>query len=213
MSVPLPSVAVADAGLRGRPLLHIKEHDGAPPVNGNAGAVASPRRGCGAREMTSPRGYSTTQIALHWAVAVLVAAQYLFKDSIAQAWDRFRAGEAFVFDPLVQAHVAGGLLILTLVAWRVVLRLRRGAPLPPENEPAALKRLAGVVHGAFYAVLAAMAVSGLMAWFGGVAPAAQAHNVLKVALLALIALHVLAVPFHRVVLKSNVMQRMIRPAA
>jgi len=37
--------------------------------------------------------------------------------------------------------------------------------------------------------------------------------VLKVVLLALIVLHVLAVPFHRLVLKNNVMRRMIRPSA
>jgi cytochrome b561 len=35
----------------------------------------------------------------------------------------------------------------------------------------------------------------------------------KVALLALIVLHVLAVQFHRFVLKTDVMQRMIRPPA
>jgi cytochrome b561 len=163
--------------------------------------------------MTRPRGYSSTQIALHWAVVVLVAAQYLLNGAISQAWDRFRAGEAFVFDPLVPAHVAGGMLIFAMVIWRVVLRVRHGAPLPPENEPGALKLVAGGVHWAFYAVMAAMAVSGSLAWFGAVAPAAQAHNVLKVALLALIALHVLAVPFHRLVLKNDVMQRMMRPAA
>ena len=28
---------------------------------------------------TAPQGYSATQIALHWAVAVLVAGQYIFK--------------------------------------------------------------------------------------------------------------------------------------
>ena len=69
------------------------------------------------------------------------------------------------------------------------------------------------LHWAFYAVLAAMAVTGSLAWFADVTPAAQAHNVLKVVLLALIVLHVLAVPFHRLVLKNNVMRRMIRPAA
>jgi cytochrome b561 len=50
-------------------------------------------------------------------------------------------------------------------------------------------------------------------WFGDIAAAAQAHNVLKIVLLAMIALHVLAVPFHKIVLKNNVMQRMVRPGA
>lgn len=162
---------------------------------------------------TAPQGYSATQIALHWAVAVLVAGQYIFKDAISGAWDAIRAGETYRFDPLILAHVAGGALILAFVGWRLVLRLRRGAPPPPENEPAPLKTLSHIAHWAFYAVLAAMSVTGLLAWFADVTPAAQAHNVLKVVLLVLIALHVLAVPFHRLVLKNNVMQRMIRPAA
>ncbi|MBO6886136.1 MAG: cytochrome b/b6 domain-containing protein [Marivita sp.] len=164
------------------------------------------------KNTNTPEGYSVTQIALHWAVAVLVAAQYIFKDAISGAWEAIRAGEDYAFDPLILAHVVVGGLILAFVAWRLVLRLRRGAPLPPENEPAPLKALSHVAHWAFYAVLAAMSVTGLIAWFGDVTPAAQAHNVLKVVLLALVALHVLAVPFHRIVLKNNVMQRMIRPA-
>jgi len=162
---------------------------------------------------TTPQGYSATQIALHWAVAGLVAAQYVFKDAISGAWAAIRQGQTFAFDPLILAHVAGGGLILAFVAWRFVLRLRRGAPPPPENEPGILKTLSHVAHWAFYAVLAAMSVTGLLAWFADLAPAAQAHNVLKVVLLALVALHVLAVPFHRLVLKNNVMRRMIRPAA
>ncbi|HKK97173.1 MAG TPA: cytochrome b/b6 domain-containing protein [Marivita sp.] len=160
---------------------------------------------------SAPKGYSATQIALHWGVAVLVAGQYIFKDSISGAWTAIRAGRDYAFDPLILAHVAGGMLILALVGWRLALRIKRGAPPPPENEPAPLKTLSHIAHWAFYALLAAMSVSGLLAWFGDVTQAAQAHNVLKIALLAFIALHVLAVPFHRLVLKNNVMQRMIRP--
>lgn len=159
----------------------------------------------------APKGYSATQIALHWGVAALVAGQYIFKDAISGAWTAIREGREYAFDPLILAHVAGGVLILALVAWRLALRLKRGAPPPPENEPGPLKTLSHIAHWAFYALLAAMSVTGLAAWFGDATAAAQAHNVLKVALLALIALHVLAVPFHRLVLKNNVMQRMIRP--
>ncbi len=160
---------------------------------------------------TAPKGYSTTQIALHWGVAALVAGQYFFKDAITGAWTAIREGRYYDFDPFILAHVVAGALILALVVWRLALRLRRGAPPPLENEPAPLKTLSHVAHWAFYALLAAMSVTGLVAWFGDATGAAQAHNVLKVALLALVALHMLAVPFHRVVLKNNVMQRMVRP--
>lgn len=160
--------------------------------------------------MTAPKGYSFTQIALHWAVAVLIAGQYIFKEAIDGAWSAIREGREVVFDPLILAHVAGGSLVLALVLWRLVLRVSRGAPLPPENEPARLKALSHVAHWAFYGLIAAMSVTGLAAWFGDVVPAAQIHNVLKVALIALIALHIIAVPFHRIVLKNNVMLRMLR---
>lgn len=163
--------------------------------------------------MTTPKGYSAAQIALHWIVFLLVAAQYVFKDRIAGAWDALRAGREFAFDPLIMAHVAGGALILAFVAWRLVLRLRHGAPAAPENEPAPLKTLGHALHWAFYAVLAVMSISGALAWFGGVAQAAQVHNLFKVVLLAMVAVHVLAVPFHKIVLKNNVMIRMLRPAA
>lgn len=161
---------------------------------------------------SAPKGYSATQIALHWGVAVLVAGQYIFKDAISGAWTAIREGNDYAFDPLILAHVAGGVLILALVAWRLVLRLKRGAPPPPQNEPAPLKTLSHIAHWAFYALLAAMSVAGLLAWFGDVTQAAQAHNVLKIALLAFIVVHIFAVPFHRLLLKNNVMQRMIRPA-
>ncbi|MCL7406913.1 cytochrome b/b6 domain-containing protein [Paradonghicola geojensis] len=162
--------------------------------------------------MIDKTGYSATQIGLHWIVALLVAGQYIFKDSIASAWDAYTRGQEVAFSPLILAHVAGGILILAFVLWRLVLRLTRGVPPAPENEPTPLKTLSHVAHWGFYAILAAMSVSGGLMWFGDVQAAAQAHNVLKVMLLALIVLHVVAIPFHKLVLKNNVMQRMIRPA-
>ena len=44
--------------------------------------------------MPRTSGYSAAQIALHWAVVVLVAAQYVFKGTIAAAWDAIAAGRA-----------------------------------------------------------------------------------------------------------------------
>jgi len=162
--------------------------------------------------MTHPNGYSGTQIALHWIVALLVAGQYIFKDSIATAWDAIRQGTEYAFDPLILAHVASGALILAFVLWRLALRLKRGVPPPPENEPAPLKTLSHVAHWALYGMLALMSVSGALAWFADLKDAAQVHNIVKVVLLALITLHLLAIPFHRIILKNNVMVRMIRPA-
>ncbi|WP_346911260.1 cytochrome b/b6 domain-containing protein [uncultured Roseibium sp.] len=161
--------------------------------------------------MTTP-GYSRTQIALHWIVAALISAQYLFKDAISEAWTAYVQGQSFAFDPLILAHVTGGIIILALVLWRIVLRFSRGAPPLPEKEHPALKLAAKAVHVVFYLVLIGLSVSGGLAWFADVRVAANLHNVLKVVLLALIVVHVGAVVFHQLILKTAIMQRMLRPS-
>jgi cytochrome b561 len=163
--------------------------------------------------MNFPAGYSRVQIALHWIVVALVAVQYIFKDAIAHAWTAWHHGASFAFDPRILAHIVVGQLILVLVGWRLVLRVKRGAPPSPEGEPAPLRVIAKLSHASFYAVLAALSVSGTLAWFGDVTPAAQVHNLLKLVLLALVVLHVLAALLHHVVLKTDVMRRMILPEA
>lgn len=162
---------------------------------------------------TASAGYSRTQIALHWGIAALVVAQYLFKGPISTAWDAVRQGLPFDFNPLILAHVVGGILILALVVWRFALRMKHGAPPPPEAEHPVLQVAARVAHWAFYALLVALSTTGLMAWFGGIQPAGNAHGVLKTGLLALIVLHVLATVVHQTVLKTNVLRRMMRPVS
>lgn len=153
--------------------------------------------------------YSKVQILLHWIVVLLIGSQYLFKNFIASAWDTIRSGQDFAFHPLILLHVVGGSLILLIMVWRLVLRVRYKVAVSPNNEHVILKRISGVVHWAFYIVIIMMSLSGLTAWFGGVVLAAQVHNILKFVLLGLIALHILAVPFHHIVLKDPIIKRML----
>ncbi|MCR9150244.1 MAG: cytochrome b/b6 domain-containing protein [Rhodobacteraceae bacterium] len=162
--------------------------------------------------MSAPMGYSRAQIALHWIVAVLIVPQFVLHDGIAAAWDKIEDGIAVGFDPLVAGHVFGGIAILALVVWRLALRARRGAPPPPEAEHPALKLVAKATHGGLYLLLIVMPVSGLVAWFGGVETAAEAHETMKIALLALVVLHVAGALYQQFVLKTNLMERMKRPA-
>jgi cytochrome b561 len=163
--------------------------------------------------MAHPTGYTRAQIALHWITLVLVALQYILHEPIAAAWEALIAGREVVFHPLVAQHVATGALVAVLTFIRLGLRLSHGAPPPPASEHAALQLVAKATHWAFYALLILMPVSGAVAWFNSVEGAASAHNVMKLALLALIALHVVAALVHQFIFKTNLMARMKRPVS
>jgi len=157
--------------------------------------------------MKAPTGYSRTQIVLHWLVFALIAQQYVFRESISAAWQRFTEGAEMVFDPLVLAHVAGGGLVLLFTLWRLALRARRGSP-PAIESSKSQAILAKITHVGLYALMILMPISGSVAWFGGVEAAAFGHNVMKVILLALIAIHIVGALYHQIVLRDATLERM-----
>lgn len=156
--------------------------------------------------MSSPVHYTRTQKALHWVTAAVIVVQFVFHESMAEAWDRIEDGLTVAFDPLVMAHVAGGFAVLAFAVWRIALRASRGAPVP-QGSPV-VQRAAHWGHIALYAVMIVMAVTGGMAWFGGIPAAAEVHEVLKPVLLLLVAGHVVAAIWHQVVLKDGTLARM-----
>jgi len=161
--------------------------------------------------MPKPTGYTTTQIALHWIIFLLVAAQFVFHDAILEAWNQIARGETPAFSWLVSGHVFGGILILLLVIWRITIKIKRGSPALPEDESRALQIIGHATHGLLYLLLILVPISGLSAWFLNVGLAAQAHSLMKLPFLVLIALHLAGAIYQRVVLKSGVMERMVRP--
>jgi cytochrome b561 len=158
-----------------------------------------------------PKGYSTAQILLHWIIALLIALQFLFSDPIGAAFRQLVRGAAPPFSWPVWAHIAGGIVILLLVVWRLALRVSRGAPPPPAGGPAILHLGATLGHWALYALMLALPVSGLVAWFGGVGAAGEAHEVMTNLLLAVAGIHVLAALWHQFGLKDHLLLRMMRP--
>lgn len=158
-------------------------------------------------------GYSTAQIALHWAVAVLVILQIVLHDGIIAAYAAARgegaATEAELF--LGDLHVAFGIAVFVLALLRVALRVKRGVPPPPEDERPALRLAARATHLALYAIILAMPVTGGLAWFGGVEAMADLHRAGKVAILVLVGLHIAGALFQHFFLKSDVLRRMLRP--
>lgn len=161
--------------------------------------------------MPQPKGYTRTQIALHWVVFLLVAAQFVFADNISNAYRSFIREGTFEPSALVFSHIAFGVLVLLLVVWRMAIKARRGAPPLPENEHPLLKLAAHGAHLALYGLLIVMVASGGMAWFAGQRWAGDAHEIIKALLMVLIILHVVGALFQHFYLKSDVLNRMRKP--
>ncbi len=158
------------------------------------------------------KGYSPTQVTLHWIVVVLVAFQFVAHDGIEDAWRAIvREGKSGSAEPVAYLHIAAGTLILILALARIYLRFTRGAPSPPADEPRILQITAEAVHGSIYLLLLLLPVTGLVAWFLVVEAAAEIHEWLQTFLLLAIALHVGGALFQHVVRRSDVLMRMFRP--
>lgn len=159
-------------------------------------------------------GYSRTQIFLHWAVALLILQQYFLRDGIVAFYDAEMEAALLASLPLAIAHIAAGALILVFALWRLVLRSRHGVPPAPEGSPAWQHLAARLTHTAIYAALILLPVTGLLTWLQ-VAPvsdiASEAHEMLQMVLLGLIALHVAGAAYGQFVRKTDVILRMLRP--
>jgi cytochrome b561 len=105
-------------------------------------------------------------------------------------------------------HIVAGTLILGLTAWRLGLRLSRGAPSAPPEEPGLAQMAAHAAHWAFYALLLALPLSGLLAWFLPSRTLGELHDLGQTVLLWLIGLHVAAVLVHQLWWRTGLFARM-----
>lgn len=169
--------------------------------------------------------YRAPARALHWLTAILVlttlpAGQVMVMTGIPRSLQ----------DALFLYHKSVGVLILLLVVARLLYRWRHPAPPLPASVPAAQARIAEATHWGLYALLLVQAVSGYVRVRAGgfpiesldalglptlvgrseaVAKAAMAvHWWSRLALVALIAMHVGAALLHLVILRDGVFQRM-----
>lgn len=160
--------------------------------------------------MNKPLGYTWTQIALHWGIATIILGQFLFNDGMGDAFDKVEAGQVVATSGFALGHVIGGVAVLLLTIWRITVKIKRGSPALPDEESKLQKIAAHATHGLLYLCLLLVPLSGMAAWFGGSSAAAEGHEVLTTLLLVLIALHFGAALYHRFILKSGVMERMLR---
>lgn len=174
---------------------------------------------------TSDR-FAPATIALHWLTVVLIGAAY----AAIELRELYPRGSE-LRELLKALHFALGLSVLLLLALRLGLRARAGpgpaiAPPPPRWQVLAAR----CTHGALYAFLAAMPLSGWLtasakgaaiSFFGIAVPALVApdrgraelfegaHEALWFAGLALVALHAAAALLHHYCRLDNTLGRML----
>ncbi len=156
-------------------------------------------------------GYSGLQIALHWAIALLVLFQLVFGESMVAVVEAMEEGTtAASGDQLLSTlHYWSGLAILGLVVLRAALRWRLGAPAPVGITPLAAT-LARATHMLFYALLMIVPVTGLLGWYYG-DPFGEWHTYAKPVFIVLILVHAGAALYHQFVRKDGTLNRMLSP--
>lgn len=160
----------------------------------------------------SNTGYSKAQIAIHWLIAILVIIQLVLHEGIGNLATHLKDG----VEPntavllLGRSHVVLGLVIFGLAIFRVFVRLKQGAPLPPETENPILVVIAKLTKLILYSVLILMPISGSAAWFLGQEAALKGHLVGKFLLVGFLVLHILGALYQHFILKTDVLKRMVR---
>lgn len=150
-------------------------------------------------------GYTGTQIALHWLIAILIAVAWFTGEGAGEAMERVEDGGVAGFVP----HTAIGLAILALVALRIVVRLGRGAPAAPGVPGSLQVVLADWGHRLIYLLMIAVPLGGVATFFLGI-DVGELHG-LAANILVVVALgHAALALYHQYVLKDGLLRRMMR---
>ncbi|GLU31107.1 cytochrome b [Trinickia caryophylli] len=172
---------------------------------------------------TTVNSYGSVARALHWLVALLVAAQFVI------GWTMPEVHRDTLPVGLIAWHLGVGATLVAAVVLRIVWRATHR---PPPDTLAPVHRIASkLTHTLLYAALAAVPLLGwanassrgwdvkVLGLVGLPALSAKGsalghemgdvHSALAWVLLVLIAAHVAAALYHRFVLKDDVLQRML----
>jgi cytochrome b561 len=156
------------------------------------------------------RGYSATQIALHWLVALLVTCNYLYSDGMGRALAakaQAAATPPIPVEPLL--HVWIGLTVLALVVIRLMLRRLYGAPAMPGTGWHYTAATWG--HRLLLLLLVLVPALGLVAWLGAIRSVGSVHQVAANVLVIAAGAHALMALWHQYVIKDGLLIRMVKP--
>ena len=156
-------------------------------------------------------GYSTLQIALHWAVAVLIVAAFMTGDGMGRVLrDRIESGATGTDGNTPHVWLGGAVFALVLI--RIVVRLVQGAPAPVADAPAWSRIGAVWGHRLIYLLMVAVPALGAATWYLGV-EAGEAHEILGQALMIVALGHAVIAIWHGGIRQDGTLSRMLRPRA
>jgi cytochrome b561 len=170
-------------------------------------------------------GYGPIAKILHWLIALLLVVQY------GLGWLMPHVGRNTKPEGLIAWHLWIGAVIIAVLAIRLIWRVTHPVPLLRDNVPGWQHVLAAVTHWGLYLILVVLLALGwanasARGWsvtLLGIVPlpsiaatgspfgmrAGDIHSFIGWILLALVGLHVLAVLYHRLILRDQVLQRML----
>lgn len=173
----------------------------------------------------SSTSYSGTAKTLHWAIVVLLIAQFIF------AWVMPEIRRDTPVTTLISLHFTFGIIILAVAIVRLGWRATHGEPAPLGGIPPWQMQSARAVHWLLYALLFVVPILGWInasyrgmpiVMFGLELPTLVAkraagwgwtgdvHGLLSnYLMLALVALHVVAALYHYFFRRDGVLQRML----
>ncbi len=160
--------------------------------------------------MKQRSGYSTIQIALHWAIAVLILFNYLYSEGMEDALDARLEGtplENIGINPSV--HVWVGVTVLVLCLIRLGLRLARGVPEAGGTGAMQLAAIWG--HRLLYLLMILVPALGGITWFGRFDPTGELHVLAANALMIVAGGHAVMAIYHQFVVRDGLLTRMTRP--
>ena len=162
---------------------------------------------------------------LHWLTLVLLIAAFTLAISMVNMPFSPRKLEFYSW------HKWVGVTIFLLAVLRLAWRLTNPVPLQPHGMPRWQTRLAGLSHATLYAILIVMPVTGwimssalnLPVVYLGLIPIPSpfgvdralgetmkvVHLSLAVALLVMVAIHALAALYHHLILRDDILRRML----
>jgi cytochrome b561 len=173
--------------------------------------------------MPQPSRYHPALVALHWVLALLIIAALALGAAVMA---KIPNSDPMKVEAL-RSHMAGGLLILTLMLARLAVRVMTRHPATAATGSPMLDRLAWASHRLFYGAVVGMAGSGIVMALqtglpsivlgdGGALPAdfwafpvRSVHYLVSRLLMGLIALHVAGALYHTLILRDGLLKRMV----